>query len=108
MKRAMFSVLAVLVLVSLVGCARHRWACGGHADGGGENGYCAQGQKCDDPNNCDDGCGHKCGCRLFGHRAAAQPQPEVATAPVGAVDYPYYTVRGPRDFLAKNPPTIGP
>jgi hypothetical protein len=22
--------------------------------------------------------------------------------------YPYYTTRGPRDFLAKNPPSIGP
>ena len=28
----------------------------------------------------------------------------VASATVG---YPYYTVRGPRDFLANNPPTIG-
>jgi hypothetical protein len=26
----------------------------------------------------------------------------------GAVTYPYYTTRGPRDFLAKNPPSIGP
>jgi hypothetical protein len=24
------------------------------------------------------------------------------------VTYPYYTNRGPRDFLAKNPPSIGP
>ena len=28
--------------------------------------------------------------------------------PVGQVAYPYYTVRGPRDFLLANPPTIGP
>lgn len=28
--------------------------------------------------------------------------------PVGQVAYPYYTVRGPRDFLRDNPPTIGP
>ncbi|MEN0111383.1 MAG: hypothetical protein AAF805_11735 [Planctomycetota bacterium] len=28
--------------------------------------------------------------------------------PVGQVAYPYYTVRGPRDFLAPNPPSIGP
>jgi hypothetical protein len=47
-------------------------------------------------------------CRLFAHRKPAKPQPEVATAPIGAVAYPYYTVRGPRDFLAKNPPSIGP
>ncbi len=25
----------------------------------------------------------------------------------GAVTYPYYTVRGPRDFLLDNPPSIG-
>jgi hypothetical protein len=28
--------------------------------------------------------------------------------PTGAVAYPYYTTRGPRDFLAENPPSIGP
>jgi len=28
--------------------------------------------------------------------------------PGGQVAYPYYTVRGPRDFLRNNPPSIGP
>lgn len=28
-------------------------------------------------------------------------------APTAQVGYPYYTVRGPRDFLLDNPPTIG-
>ena len=28
--------------------------------------------------------------------------------PVGQVAYPYYTTRGPRDFLLDNPPSIGP
>jgi hypothetical protein len=27
--------------------------------------------------------------------------------PTGAVAYPYYTTRGPRDFLVDNPPSIG-
>ena len=31
-----------------------------------------------------------------------------AGPPTGAVAYPYYTTRGPRDFLAKCPPSIGP
>ena len=31
-----------------------------------------------------------------------------AGPPSGAVAYPYYTTRGPRDFLAKCPPSIGP
>lgn len=29
-------------------------------------------------------------------------------AQVAQVAYPYYTTRGPRDFLASNPPSIGP
>ena len=28
--------------------------------------------------------------------------------PHGQVAYPYYTTRGPRDFLRDNPPNIGP
>ena len=28
--------------------------------------------------------------------------------PVGQTAYPYYTLRGPRDFLLDNPPSIGP
>ena len=35
---------------------------------------------------------------------ATQP----AGPPTGAVAYPYYTTRGPRDFLAKKPASIGP
>ncbi|WP_231744126.1 hypothetical protein [Stieleria neptunia] len=27
--------------------------------------------------------------------------------PTGQTAYPYYTVRGPRDFLLNDPPTIG-
>jgi hypothetical protein len=110
MKRAMFSVLTVLVLASLIGCARNRLACNGCGDG-----CCAEGQQgcqsCDDPNNGNGGpaCDRpRCSCRLFGRGGAADAGPEVATAPAGAVDYPYYTTRGPRDFLAKNPPSIGP
>ena len=28
--------------------------------------------------------------------------------PVAQVTYPYYTTRGPRDYFAANPPSIGP
>jgi hypothetical protein len=28
--------------------------------------------------------------------------------PTAQVAYPYYTIRGPRDFLIDNPPSIGP
>ncbi|HEX6963203.1 MAG TPA: hypothetical protein VF175_15155 [Lacipirellula sp.] len=55
-----------------------------------------------------------CGCSPVGHgicphaggypeQPAFQPGP-----PTGQVAYPYYTTRGPRDFLLANPPSIGP
>lgn len=36
-------------------------------------------------------------------------RPELGPAgpPTGTVGYPYYTLRGPRDFLATNPPSLG-
>lgn len=43
--------------------------------------------------------------RLFHHN---RPEAPVGGPPVGTVTYPYYTVRGPRDFLANDPPSIGP
>ena len=74
---------------------------------------------------CDDGCTYgpydcsACGacrnaCGGFGapgpgmarsgdQRYNFQPGP-----PVGQTAYPYYTVRGPRDFLLDNPPQLGP
>ncbi len=44
-----------------------------------------------------------------GHAAAQQlqSQPFNPGPPTGTVTYPYYTHRGPRDFLLDNPPTIG-
>lgn len=44
-----------------------------------------------------------------GHRAAhqLQNQPFNPGPPTGTVAYPYYTHRGPRDFLLDNPPSIG-
>jgi hypothetical protein len=36
-------------------------------------------------------------------RVVAPPGP-----PGPTVGYPYYTIRGPRDFLVDNPPSIGP
>lgn len=36
------------------------------------------------------------------------PQANYAGPPTGAVTYPYYTNRGPRDFLARRPLDIGP
>ena len=46
---------------------------------------------------------------VLGHRAstALSSQPFTPGPPTGQVAYPYYTVRGPRDFLQSDPPTIG-
>ena len=89
------------------GCADCGSGCSiGRAFGGGET--------CGD---CGKGC---CICEMAGRAAGAvrglNPHsggyPEMPTynpgPPVGQVAYPYYTVRGPRDFLRDNPPSIGP
>ena len=103
------------------------WTCGGGACDGcggcvGEcgpglcgEGYCGPfGRGCCGQGGCGgNGClqhGMSClldcngGCNGCGdHRYNFQPGP-----PVGQVAYPYYTTRGPRDFLMCNPPSIGP
>lgn len=45
----------------------------------------------------------------LGHRASSAVSSQQFTPgpPTGQVAYPYYTVRGPRDFLQSDPPTIG-
>lgn len=46
---------------------------------------------------------------LLGRRAnqTVTSQQFTPGPPTGQVAYPYYTVRGPRDFLLNDPPTIG-
>ncbi|MCD0460614.1 hypothetical protein U8335_07720 [Roseiconus lacunae] len=125
--------LAGLLLVS-TGCLRHqtRKGCsngtcqtGTCSTGTCSNGNCGSGLlgKLAGCNSCGDGCRTGCvpgkigwqqggldysshlGPGHLGQRANAQtftPGP-----PTGQVAYPYYTVRGPRDFLLNDPPTIG-
>lgn len=47
---------------------------------------------------------------VCGQRAATvlQNQPVTPGPPTAQVAYPYYSFRGPRDFLLANPPSIGP
>lgn len=87
----------------------------GCADGCCESGACGPGAcgGCGACQTCVTGCVNKlldctgaCGngmCASGDHNYNFNPGP-----PVGQVGYPYYTVRGPRDFLMANPPTIGP
>lgn len=83
--------------------------------GGCKSGACQGG-------DCEDGACHKRHVGRYGGLAKHHLSPEEKAAleasdygatgpagpPTGAVAYPYYTTRGPRDFLAKCPPSIGP
>lgn len=62
---------------------------------------------------CHNGCGpHGCGpggCNPYGAYGCGDQNYNFNSGPpTGQVAYPYYTTRGPRDFLMCNPPSIGP
>jgi len=85
------------------------------ADCGCDDGCCGT---CDGGccvNGCSDCGGRGCGlCQRFAGQVCPHGggYPEsynfAPSPPGGQVAYPYYTVRGPRDFLRDNPPSIGP
>ena len=96
MKTAWCVLLAGVLAIAAIGCAQDRMACPparcGMARGG-----------CQGP-------GILSGCKVRGcdgigglHARARASGPSM-----GAVEYPYYSLRGPRDFLATNPQPIGP
>ncbi|MCH8922392.1 MAG: hypothetical protein IIA67_04500 [Planctomycetes bacterium] len=92
MKSAMFALLAAAMIVGSSGCCSLNSFCGG---GGGEAAGCSScggGGQLLSRRGCDDG-----SCEV-----GFQPGP-----PTAQVAYPYYTVRGPRDFLARNPRSVG-
>ena len=99
MRNALFLLLAVTVLAALSGCCHGPMGCPG---------LCGLGKTCQvnsgDCQSCDtcDACGGR-GCGLCCRRGPACDGP-----PTGAITYPYYTNRGPRDFLAQDPRGIGP
>ena len=148
MKRATFSVLTLIVLAGLSGCACHQHlpascvhgdctacscpdgCCGQPAQPSccepAQAGCCgtaeAKCEPCEPP--CEPPCqqcappAKKHHCFLAGlfckkpKPVCEEAVPAVPTVPAGppagAITYPYYTVRGPRDFLAKSPTPIGP
>lgn len=98
MKRTLFLLLAVSMVAVLTGCCGN-CACRG-ANGGGMTGL-IRGSCVNGPDVCQ-----RCGPGSRGGRGSNEvfdPGP-----PTGAVTYPYYTVRGPRDFLAQDPRPTGP
>jgi hypothetical protein len=99
-----------------------------HGGGGCRDGNCQPGG-CEDGScptggcqECEGGACHPRHVGRYGGLAKHHLSPEEKAAlagsdygaigpagpPTGAVAYPYYTTRGPRDFLAKCPPSIGP
>jgi hypothetical protein len=129
MKRTLLWAMALIVVVGLTGCMKHglRRPCaatGGCCEPAAEgcqscDGACGGGERCDGA--CEDSArGHRNadgpgffrpGC-LCGHGRNGGNEGYGNAGPAGpasgAVTYPYYTTRGPRDFLAKNPASIGP
>jgi hypothetical protein len=119
MKRPFFSLLAVMFLIGLTGCISHHLRrpvacsegdcgvasadcqnCESSADPGGGIFNC---RRCPQTNAKFFNPGRLCKGGRYAEGEAAEAGPAT-----GAVTYPYYTTRGPRDFLAKNPPSIGP
>jgi hypothetical protein len=105
MKRTIFVMLAVVALAVTTGCLKRQCR---------ENGCTTGGCSVAEPSCCDRGCtmkdpGHE-RCRLLRDRGCEQAAPAAPAAgpATGAVAYPYYNLRGPRDFLERNPQSIGP
>ncbi len=102
MKNAWLILVAVVLAVGIAGCA-HRGMYGGHAAGGCMAGSCMAA-----PETCAPCGGPACPGGHPGRCLGAHGPCMMGGAPLGAMQYPYYTTRGPRDFLAKDPQPIGP
>ncbi|MHB8897143.1 MAG: hypothetical protein ACYC6Y_00200 [Thermoguttaceae bacterium] len=101
MKSAWLILFAVVLAAGISGCA-HRGMYGGAGGGACMSGSCAAAPETCAP--CGGGLlGGACAGGLAGRCGGAAAGP-----PLSAMPYPYYTTRGPRDFLATNPPDIGP
>lgn len=97
MRRLLLGFACVGLLISSVGC-QHCQSCRGGRGGRDPGGAHVFGK------------GHMHGQGLHARHGGAhwRPETEPAGGPAPQVAYPYYTIRGPRDFLVDNPPSIGP
>jgi hypothetical protein len=93
MKHALLMLMSAVVLLGLTACANRGMVAGSCAN-------CPE--TCRPIGACNSG-PYLGGMGRGGAARAADPVP-----PAGVVTYPYYTLRGPRDFLLANPPSIGP
>jgi hypothetical protein len=100
MRRTFLALAVSMVLAAFSGCAGdccnqggcHLRPCAGYEG----QGVCQNGGL--------RGCLH---CGLLG-RGAGGGDGGQGASDAGAVSYPYYTVKGPRDFLQTHPQSIGP
>ncbi len=108
MKRTFLAALVATIVTSSSGCCLmdrifHCGGCCGPAAAYGGCDSCGGGYGgCD---SCGGGYGGGCdGCDGgYGGPEVIDSGPQV-----GASAYPYYTTRGPRDYLTRNPRSIGP
>jgi hypothetical protein len=110
MKRTIFAFLVMGLATGLAGCVWPQGrGCSGLFNGSCQNApeNCAA---CGDPSAASDwddwGDGEGQNSRASrdrGARMAAEAGPAT-----GAITYPYYTLHGPRDYLARNPQRLGP
>ena len=107
MKRTIFALLTIVALAMTTGCL-HRHC----RDNACSSGACSADACSCYPGGCPTEDGHRrcllkgCfakHCERGGGQEVAAPGPQSA-----AVAYPYYNLRGPRDFLVRNPQSIGP
>ena len=108
MKNAWLILLAVVLAVGITGCA-HQGMYGGCATGGCMSGSCMAAPETCAP--CGGGLlggGRACPGGYPGRCLGANCPCVMGGAPLSAMQYPYYTTRGPRDFLASQPQSIGP
>ncbi len=94
MKRAISALLLLVMVAGLSGCVGARY---GTRSGCGLNGLVSP--RCITASAACPSCRGVC----RGGDESINPGP-----PTAAITYPYYTVRGPRDFLQRNPSPIGP
>lgn len=132
MNRILSTLSAVVLIAGLSGCQSTGCGCASDCFGCQD---CAACETCESGCDCESACdcdacqgghggklgagkhlGGKLAGKIANHRnqhlarqaARQNPGPYAAGPPSAGVTYPYYTTRGPRDFLAKNPRGIGP
>ena len=98
MKRTLLTISILVLLSAAPGCL-HRNACPPEGQCGCGNGGGVLGALTGGP----------IAREIHASQGWRHQAPEIGPAgpPTGAYAYPYYTLRGPRDFLAENPPSIG-